>query len=182
MGTYHAAAEELATDGDTTPYEKQILRKDGSHLGSLCATKRLSGSGHESECVEFILDVTERKRWEAEKARLESRDAAETAERGRISRELHDRVAHSMGVAHQSLQLHMALAESAAERAREKLAVAEETKNGVATALRTLLETSAPDGVDAEFSFSGDESLVNHDLRAQVYLVTREAMRNSLKH
>jgi len=130
---------------------------------------------------------------------------AETAERDRISRELHDRVAHSMGVVYQSLQLNKVLAESAPERAREKLAVAEETarcaldqtrnlaielrrsvaeetENGVATALRTLLETSAPDGVEAGFSFSGDESLVPQDVGAQVYLVMREAIRNALKH
>ena len=42
---------------------------------------------------------------------------AEAAERERISRELHDRVAHSMGVAHQSLQLYEALAEKDPVRA-----------------------------------------------------------------
>jgi len=75
-----------------------------------------------------------------------------------------------------------ALAESAPERAREKLAVAEETENGIATALRFLLETSVPDGVEAGFSFSGDESLVPQDVGTQVYLVMREAIRNALKH
>ena len=130
---------------------------------------------------------------------------AETAEWRRISRELHDRVVHSMGVAHQSLQLHRALAESASERAREWLTVAEETtksaldqtrnlatelrrsvvektENGVAAALRILLETSVPDGVDAELSFSGDESLVPRDAGVQFYLVMREAIKNALKH
>ncbi len=130
---------------------------------------------------------------------------AETAERERISRELHDRVAHSMGVVYQSLQLHNALAENAPERAREKLtvaeetaksaldqtrnlaielrrSVAEETEEGLAKALWTLLETSAPDDVLTEFSFSGDESLVPRDVGAQVYLIMREAIRNALRH
>ena len=82
---------------------------------------------------------------------------------------------------YQSLQLHRALAENAPERAREKLAfveataryaldqtrnlaielrrsVAEETEAGVANALWSLLEASAPDDVVTELSFSGDES------------------------
>src|SRR5215210_7729271 len=130
---------------------------------------------------------------------------AETAERDRISRELHDRVAHSMGVVYQSLQLNKVLAESAPERAREKLAVAEETarsaldqtrnlaielrrsvaeetEEGIAKALWTLLETSAPDGVITELLFSGDESLIARAVGTQVYLVMREAIRNALKH
>ena len=110
-----------------------------------------------------------------------------------------------MGVVYQSLQVYKALSENAPERAREKLAVAEdtarialdqtrnlaielrrsvseETENGVATALRTLIETSVPDGVDAELSFFGDESLLPHDVGAQVYLIMREAIRNALRH
>src|SRR5215212_9898973 len=58
------------------------------------------------------LDVTQQKRAEEERDRLHSLEVtarAEAAERNRISRELHDRVAHSMGVAHQSLQLYEAL-------------------------------------------------------------------------
>jgi signal transduction histidine kinase len=52
---------------------------------------------------------------------------AEAAERERIIRKLHDRVAYHMGVAHQSLDLHAALSESAPERAVEKLELARET-------------------------------------------------------
>jgi signal transduction histidine kinase len=110
-----------------------------------------------------------------------------------------------MGVAHQSLELYRALTESSPERAQEKLAIAEETtrialdqtrnlaielrrsiteetEHGVATALRTFIETSAHDGVDAGFAFSGGESLVPHHVGAQVYLILREAVRNALKH
>lgn len=60
--------------------------------------------------------------------------------------------------------------------------VSSETENGVATALRTLIETSVPDGVEAGLSFSGDESTLPRDIGAQVYLVMREAIRNALKH
>ena len=43
-----------------------------------------------------------------------------------------------MGVAHQSLQLQRALAESAPERAREKVAVAEETTKSALNQTRNL--------------------------------------------
>jgi PAS domain S-box-containing protein len=198
------AFEELKQTGKTTPYEKEFLRKDGSRRWGLFAAARLDAQ----EIVEFVIDITERKRFEAEQARLRSREAAmraETTERERISRDLHDRVAHSMGVVYQSLQLHKALAENAPERARQKLAlaeetarnaldqtrnlaielrrsVAEETEEGIAEALRSLLDTSAPDGVVTRLYFSGDESLIARDVGAQVYLVMREAIRNALKH
>lgn len=59
------AAAELADTGETAPYEKQMIRLDGSRWWGLFAPTRLLGSGTESECVEFIIDVTERKRAEA---------------------------------------------------------------------------------------------------------------------
>ncbi|WP_026463836.1 PAS domain S-box protein [Adhaeribacter aquaticus] len=49
--------EELLTQGQYTPYEKQYLRPDGTRWWGLCAGKRLS----ENEYVEFILDITELK-------------------------------------------------------------------------------------------------------------------------
>jgi chemotaxis family two-component system sensor kinase Cph1 len=189
--------------------EHRVIRVDGS-LGwtHSHAVPLLDAGGEISGWFRTARDITERKREEEKKERLRSREAAmraEAAERERISRELHDRVAHSMGVAHQSLQLYRVLAESAPERAREKLAVAEETtksaldqtrnlaielrrsvaeetENGVAAALRTLLESSAPEDVETESTFSGDESLLPHDVGAQIYLVMREAIANALKH
>ena len=59
------AAHELATRGETAPYEKQFLRKDGSRWWGLFAPTRLSGSGTDAECVEFVIDISERKRAEA---------------------------------------------------------------------------------------------------------------------
>ena len=57
-------AEDLATRGETAPYEKQMIRKDGSRWWGLFAPTRLTGSGRDSECVEFIIDITESKRAE----------------------------------------------------------------------------------------------------------------------
>jgi PAS domain S-box-containing protein len=69
------AKEELAAQGETAPYEKQLIRKDGSRCWGLFAPKRLSGIGSSSQCVEFILDITERKAAEDQlRQAVQSRD------------------------------------------------------------------------------------------------------------
>src|SRR5918994_1300762 len=151
------------------------------------------------------LDVTEKKQAQEERDRLHSLEVtahAEAAERERISRELHDRVAHSMGVAHQSLQLYEALAEKDPVRAHDKLHTAREmtqtaleqtrnlsmelrrseTGNGLVPALQDLLEVAVPDGVGAELSTSGAESRLSDHQRGQLYLILREAVRNAVRH
>ena len=151
------------------------------------------------------IDVTEQKRAEREHHRLHSLEIsahAEAAERDRISRELHDRVAHSMGVAHQSLQLYEALAERDPARAHSKLHTAKEmtktaleqtrnlsmelrrseTENGLVQALQDLLEVAVPDDISAELSTSGADSLLSDYQRGQLYLILREAVRNAVKH
>ncbi|HET6659023.1 MAG TPA: PAS domain-containing protein [Rubrobacter sp.] len=151
------------------------------------------------------LDVTEQKQAEQERDRLHSLEvgaSAEDAERVRISRELHDRVAHSMGVAHQSLQLYEALAEKDPVRAHGKLQTAKEmtktaleqtrnlsmelrrpeTENGLVAALQDLLEVAVPDDISAELSTSGKESQLSDYQRGQLYLLLREAVRNAVRH
>jgi PAS domain S-box-containing protein len=151
------------------------------------------------------LDVTERKQAQEERDRLHSLEVAahaESAERNRISRELHDRVAHSMGVAHQSLQLYEALAEKDPVRAHGKLHTAKEmmktaleqtrnlsmelrrseTEHGLIPALQDLLEVAVPEGVRADLSTSGAESRLSDHQRGQLYLILREAVRNAVRH
>lgn len=70
-------ATELAERGVTAPYEKQMVRKDGSRWWGLFAPTRLSGSGWNTECVEFIIDITERK--QAEEALKAAKLSAEQA-------------------------------------------------------------------------------------------------------
>ena len=151
------------------------------------------------------IDVTEQKQAEQERERLHSLEVgahAEAAERKRISRELHDRVAHSMGVAHQSLQLYEALAEKDPVRALGKLHTAKEmtktaleqtrnlsmelrrpeTENGLVPALQDLLEVAVPDDINTELSTSGAESRLSDHQRGQLYLILREAVRNAVRH
>lgn len=49
--------EELLIKGENTPYEKQYIRPDGSRWWGLFAGKRLS----DTECVEYVIDITDRK-------------------------------------------------------------------------------------------------------------------------
>ncbi len=59
------AIEQLKVSGKTRPWEKEYRRKDGSRMPILVGVAMLD----ESECVAFILDITERKRLEELRAR-----------------------------------------------------------------------------------------------------------------
>jgi PAS domain S-box-containing protein len=165
------------------------------------------GVPQERKVAILFTDITRRREAEDERLRLRDLEAsarAEASERERIGRELHDRVAHTMGVAHQSLQLHAAYAQSDPTRAAEKLNLAteatktaldqtrdlstqlarrgtEETRDGLGAALRDLLDTHVPPGVEAKLSVA-DESSVPPPTAEQAYLVMREAVRNALAH
>ncbi len=78
------AKVELEVTGRTTPYEKEYYRRDGSRWWALFAAKAI-GDG---AAVEFVLDITERKRAEQERERLlgeaeQARREAEEAVRAR---------------------------------------------------------------------------------------------------
>ncbi len=82
------AARELAEQGETAPYEKELVRKDGSRWWGLAAPTRLAARGGDATCVEFIVDISERKWAEADRERLHAREselraAAEAASRAK---------------------------------------------------------------------------------------------------
>jgi len=79
------------------------------------------GAPEERKVAILFTDITRRREVEEERLRLRGLEASvrsEAAERQKIGRELHDRVAHTMGVAHQNLQLYAAYAESDPTRRR----------------------------------------------------------------
>ena len=195
------AVEELQTTGRTTPYEKEYIRKNGSRWWGLFAATRLG----EEESVEFVIDVTGRKRAEAERERLIAHELtarAQAEERRRLSRELHDRVAHDIALVHQSLELHEALKASDPERATAKMELARRTvkealestrdlsmelrepevRRGLEAALANLLRDLVPPTVEASLSVEGDETLVPPEIRSQLFLILREAIRNAVVH
>jgi PAS domain S-box-containing protein len=60
------AAEEVARCGETSPYEKQMIRKDGTRWWGLFAPRCLVPDVRDAECIEFVLDITDRRRAEQE--------------------------------------------------------------------------------------------------------------------
>jgi PAS domain S-box-containing protein len=65
LGITAQTARSLAERGEATPYEKQMIRKDGSMWWGLFAPTRLVDNGLDSECMEFNIDITQHKHAEA---------------------------------------------------------------------------------------------------------------------
>lgn len=123
-------------------------------------------------------------------------------ERHRISRELHDRVAHSMAVVNQSIELYGVLKTRDPEGAAAKITQAQEMAkealnstrdlsyalyrpeagDGMYPALSDLLETGLPPGVSPRLSLTGDDSALSPHIRDQVFVILREGIRNAAAH
>ena len=178
----------------------------GGHVYSICAAPLHKENGEVRTIIAVAQNVTERKRAQEERERLLAREwkaRAEAEERKRISRELHDRVAHSMGVVHQSLELYETLKQSDPETSRAKMALAKETaieamsltrnlssrlrssadvQEGLSAALSRLLEAAVPPSLKCDISVEGDEALVPPHVREQLFLILREGVRNAVSH
>jgi signal transduction histidine kinase len=150
-------------------------------------------------------NVTEHKRAQEERERYlaqEWKARAQAEERKRISRELHDRVAHAMGVVHQNLELHDALKRSNPKMAQAKISLAKEvTKEAIrltrdlaeelrsaeahgdlSGALSSLLEAVVPPDMECGISVEGDETLVPPHVSEQLFVILREGLRNAVSH
>lgn len=141
-----------------------------------------------------------------ERARLrlaQARARVRAHEQRRIGRELHDRVAHAMGVTHQSLQLYEALSGRDPERAAEKLQLAKravveamgqtrdlsqalrreaQAAEGLRPRLSEMLSGLVPPGMAHDLSVSSEGEAVPAEVREQLFLVLREAVRNAVSH
>jgi PAS domain S-box-containing protein len=182
-----------------------VIREVNGALWESTYTPVLDGTGAPAGTIAVATDVTDRKRAEEERDRRRAQELAaraEAGERQRISRELHDRVAHQMGVVHQSLELYRALRGPDPERAAERLSLAREmakaaldaTRNlsaelrrteaeeGLEQALADLLDTFEAPGFGTQLSVEGDEELLPPHVRGQVFIILREAVRNAARH
>jgi PAS domain S-box-containing protein len=127
-------ARDLAERGETPPYEKQMIRKDSTRWWGLFAPTRLGGSGPESECVEFVIDITGMKRAETALRESEQRFRTAVSERDALLKELHHRVKNN-------LQVITSLLEMQARRTadREAIAPLSEARNRI-TAIAAIHE------------------------------------------
>ena len=192
--------------GEPYVLEYRILHADGGTRWVIeRGTGALSRAGEPLSVNGAIFDSTEHKKLAEERERLlvhEWTVRAQSEERRRLSRELHDRVAHDMALVHQSLELHEALRESDPERAESKMALAKETVKSalhstrdlsmrlrhpeaarrLEPALADLLRDLVPPTVGSRLAVEGDESPVPPEVRSQVFVILREAVRNAVAH
>jgi signal transduction histidine kinase len=133
---------------------------------------------------------------------LEKIREAHVDERRRMSRELHDEVAHSIMVAFRNLELYELYRATAPSKAPPKLEVVKRTvqdaleltrnlsrklrnfsvTEGLEMALSDLLCTSVSQGVQASISVEGDELLLTSQARDELFLILREGIRNAVTH
>lgn len=123
-------------------------------------------------------------------------------ERRRISRELHDRVAHSIITAFRNLELHEMYEIKDPAKSREKLRLAKiaaqealqstrslsselrpsSNEEGLEVMLSNYLRLLVPLDVEAYVSVKGDEFLIASEVRDELFLIFREAIRNAIAH
>jgi PAS domain S-box-containing protein len=200
--------DEAAREGRAEREAWRVAKGGGRIWANEVATAVRDAEGRLAGFTKISRDLTERRALERERERLRTAELtalAEASERERVSRELHDRVAHDMGVAHQSLELFSVLSEREPERAQERLALAKETtrraldqtralsaelkrlqeeelEGGLEAAFGKLAESYVPGGIEMGISFSGEEARIPGPVVTQVYLAMREAVRNAIRH
>jgi signal transduction histidine kinase len=181
---------------------------DGRLYGTFCVLSHSPEPSLAERDAQFITvlarlvaEQIERERYLLRKATTRTR----AHERRRIGRELHDRVAHTMGVVHQSLLLYEAYRQQDPEKAAEKLDLAkrmtseamkdtrdlsqalslsghEEEELEMEAALSELLRDIIPPEMEEKLIVVGDEDTVSDEVREQLFLVLREAVRNTVSH
>ncbi len=184
-----------------------IKFSDGQLYGTFCALSHSPDPSLKERDAQFMRVLARLVAEHLERERHLLRETTERArahERRRIGRELHDRVAHTMGVVHQSLQLYEAFRERDPEIAVEKMELAKrmtseamrKTKDlsralddheggqRLKAALSDLLQDIVPPRMECELSVVGEEeeALVPDGVREQLFLVLREALRNTVTH
>ena len=127
---------------------------------------------------------------------------AQTSERRRIARDLHDRVGYGISVMHCQLELYSLHQSTDPARAAEKIEAArtavqesmrslravtselyaEEIFGCLHTALMNYLESANSGGAQLHVRVSGDDAWAPPDVLDEVFLILREAAHNALRH
>ena len=186
-----------------------IRFSDGSLYGTFCALSHSPEPSLAEQDARFVRVLARLAAEQIERERHllgKARERTRAHERRMIGRELHDRVAHTMGVVHQSLQLYEAYRERDPEVAQQKLDLAKrmaaeamkdtrdlsralrvsEGAGGeeleLEAALAEVLHDIIPQGMGRRLSVVGDEDAISSEVREQLFLVLREAVRNAASH
>ncbi|WP_283138066.1 sensor histidine kinase [Rhizohabitans arisaemae] len=123
-------------------------------------------------------------------------------ERHRIARDLHDRIAHGMGVALQQLDLYEVYRDDDPERAANNLATARQAireglqgtrqlsadlwekvgDDSLEVALRKYLRTTVPRSTRVSVDVQGPPISLPWEVTEELYILLREAVRNAMLH
>ncbi|MDX5893638.1 PAS domain S-box protein [Rubrobacter radiotolerans] len=137
-----AAWQRCAAGKERVELEYRLVSKDGRTRWMNARGRTVfDDSGRAERVIGITVEFTERKRAERERERLRLQEwtiRAEVAERERISRELHDRTAHDLGVLHQSLELYRVLRGTSPERADLRLETARQMARLSLDSIRNL--------------------------------------------
>jgi signal transduction histidine kinase len=185
-----------------------IRFSDGTLYGTFCVLSHSPEPSLVERDGQFIRVLARLVAEQIERERHLLRKAKERTrahERRMIGRELHDRVAHTIGVVHQSLLLYEVYRERDSEMAEQKLELAKrmtgeamkDTRDlsqtlrvsegaeevlGLEAALSEVLRGLVPPEMEGELSVVADESAISAEVREQLFLVLREAVRNAVSH
>ena len=181
-----------------------ITFSDGRLYGTLCTMSHSPLPSLVERDAQFMRVLARLVSEQIEREHRLHREAtvrARARELRRIGRELHDRVAHTMTAAYQSLQLYEEYRDRDPERAAQKLGLAkrmtteavEETQDlaravrepeaeELEAALSKLLLDVVPPEMEGNLSVVGEEGVVSDEVREQVFFVLREAVRNAVSH
>jgi signal transduction histidine kinase len=127
---------------------------------------------------------------------------AQREERRRVARDMHDRAAHSVGVALQSLELHDMYAASEPERAAAQLRTARQSLHEAIDVIRTIatevrdalgnrdlgealtayVDRFAGPRVTSTVRVTGDPAELSPVVAEELYLILREAVYNTFLH
>jgi signal transduction histidine kinase len=166
-----------------------IRFSDGTLYGTLCILSHSPEPSLLERDGRFIRVLARLVAEQIERERhilIRAQERTRAHERRTIGRELHDRVAHTMGVVHQSLLLYEAYRQQDPEKAEEKLELAkrmsreamkdtrdlsqalslsehEEEELELEAALSELLRDVVPPGMESKLSVVGDEGAVSDE-------------------
>jgi PAS domain S-box-containing protein len=202
-------AEELRDGVPLHGVATEFLHRDGRRFWGLVFTTDLAdGSGNTSGRLVSVIDITARKRSEAELRRSRERlrnlseklVAAQDEERRRIARELHDSVGAGLTAIKMGLEAALrkggdpALLEKTVERLRNVIA---ETQNisrnlhpsalddlGLLPAIRGFCRDyrSADSGPTIEHCLDIAEEAIPRSLKLLVFRIVQESVNNAVKH
>ncbi|WP_162907666.1 sensor histidine kinase [Allorhizocola rhizosphaerae] len=166
-------------------------KAEEAEVGDLASVERVSVALHDAIMEQMMLAVLTYDGHVLSRVQTSRRE-----ERRRLARELHDQVAHGLGLAMQQIDLYRrrrdtAMLSAAVTALSEALRTIQQLsaelrrsvgEQGLDEALSSYLDRAVPAGVARRLEVAGDVHKLSPDISEELYLILREAIRNALRH